>query len=336
MKRFALFAFLLGITLFSLVVAWSGFDDVAAAVVAAGWATLVVVLARAVALGLEGIAWQLLFPPGQGLGTGLCILLRCVREAVNQLLPVAAVGGDVVGARLATFWRADGALAGATIFADVALQAGTQLLFAVGGLVILFVLKGDGELVRYAAIGLGLGAAGIGGFLVIQGRMGSRWIGGVLRRVAGGRDWVGVSLVERLWDRLGTVYDRPARVAASAVLHLVVWVFGSVEVYVALHAMGYPVTVAEAIVIESLGQAVRGAAFAIPGGLGVQEGGYVALCALFGIPPGPALALSLVKRVADLVLGLPFLAVWQVLEGRRALSPGVPSEASVPYAGTTR
>ena len=61
------------------------------------------------------------------------------------------------------------------------------------------------------------------------------------------------------------------------------------------------------------------AAFAVPGGLGVQEGGYVALCALFGIPAGAGIALSLLKRVADLVLGLPFLAAWQVLEGKRAL-----------------
>lgn len=335
MKRFALFAFLLGISLFSLVLAWSGLDDVAEAVAKTGWATLVVILARALALALEGLAWRMLFPPGEGIGWALCILLRCVREAVNQLLPVAAVGGDVLAARLATFWRADGALAGATIFADVALQAGTQLLFAVGGLVLLFLLKGDGELVRYAAIGLGLGAAGIGAFLLIQGRSGSRWIGGALRRVAGGRNWAGVALVERLWERLGRVYDRPARVAGSAGLHLAIWVFGSVEVYVALHAMGYPVTVAEAIVIESLGQAVRGAAFAIPGGLGVQEGGYVALCALFGIPPGPALALSLVKRVADLVLGLPFLAVWQVLEGRRALG-GAGETPAAPLARGSR
>ncbi|WP_375460529.1 lysylphosphatidylglycerol synthase domain-containing protein [uncultured Enterovirga sp.] len=335
MKRFALAAFLVGVTLFSVLIAWSGFHDVSAAVLSAGWATAIVVLARAVAIVVEGVAWQMLFPPGQGLGTSICILLRFVREAVNQLLPVAAVGGDVVGARLATFWRTDGALAGATIFADVAIQAGTQFLFAVAGLVILFVLKGDGELVRYAALGLGLGAAGIGAFLFIQGRQGSRWIGGALQHVGGGRDWAGVRLVERLWERLGAVYDRPRQVAGSAFLHLVVWVFGSVEVYVALHAMGYPITVAEAIVIESLGQAVRGAAFAIPGGLGVQEGGYVALCALFGIPPGPALALSLVKRVADLVLGLPFLAVWQVLEGRHALraTPPVPDPAASSFVG---
>jgi hypothetical protein len=64
-------------------------------------------------------------------------------------------------------------------------------------------------------------------------------------------------------------------------------------------------------------QAVRSAAFAVPGALGVQEGGLIALCAVFGIPAQSALALSLIKRVADLAVGAPGLLVWQALEGRR-------------------
>ena len=63
--------------------------------------------------------------------------------------------------------------------------------------------------------------------------------------------------------------------------------------------------------------AVRGAAFAIPGALGAQEGGLVLLCAAFGIPPEQAIALSLVKRAADLVLGVPGLLGWQLLEWGR-------------------
>ena len=51
--------------------------------------------------------------------------------------------------------------------------------------------------------------------------------------------------------------------------------------------------------------AARGAAFAIPGAFGVQEGGLILLCAIFGIPSEAALGLSLVKRIPDLVLGVP-------------------------------
>jgi hypothetical protein len=43
------------------------------------------------------------------------------------------------------------------------------------------------------------------------------------------------------------------------------------------------------------------------------------LCAIFGIPPEQAIALSLVKRAADLVLGVPGLIGWQMLEWRRLM-----------------
>jgi len=40
----------------------------------------------------------------------------------------------------------------------------------------------------------------------------------------------------------------------------------------------------------------------------------VLLCALFGIPPEQAIALSLVKRMPDVVLGVPSLLAWQIME----------------------
>ena len=81
--------------------------------------------------------------------------------------------------------------------------------------------------------------------------------------------------------------------------------------------MGGSITVNEAIVIESLMQAVRGAAFAIPGALGAQEAGLILLCGMFEIPPDQALALSLIKRAADLIVGVPSLIALQILEGGR-------------------
>jgi hypothetical protein len=79
--------------------------------------------------------------------------------------------------------------------------------------------------------------------------------------------------------------------------------------------MGYPLDFGDAVIIESLMHAVRGASFAVPGALGAQEGGLIVLCAIFNIPPEAALALSLVKRIPDLVIGVPGLLAWQALEG---------------------
>ena len=72
-----------------------------------------------------------------------------------------------------------------------------------------------------------------------------------------------------------------------------------------------PVT---ALLIESLGQALRSAAFLVPGALGIQEGGYLLLGAAFGLDPATALALSLVKRTREVLLGVPGLAMWLLEE----------------------
>lgn len=334
MKRFAFVAGLVGVTLLGLLFAYTGLDDIAAAVASAGWAALLVVVARAAALVVAGLGWRVLFPPMARVTARLCVGLRFLREGVNQLLPVGQVGGDLVGARVATFYGVGGALAGATTIADVALQAVTQFLFALFGLAVLIALKGDTEIARYAAGGLGVAALALVAFFVLQARLGPRWIVRLLRRLAAGRDWSGLGLAEAIFAHLAEIYARPARVLRSVLVHMVGWFVGGIEVYVVLHFMGHPVTVAEALVIESLGQAVRGAAFAIPGGIGVQEGGYVALCGLFGIAAGPAVALSLVKRVPDLVLGLPALAAWQWIEGRRVLGADPPASSGLAGSGT--
>ena len=89
---------------------------------------------------------------------------------------------------------------------------------------------------------------------------------------------------------------------------------------------GLPVSYADALVVESLGQAVRAAAFLVPGAVGVQEVGFIAVCAVYGIPAAAALALSLVKRVPEIVLGLPFLFAWHVHEARAMIRRGsIPS-----------
>jgi len=112
-------------------------------------------------------------------------------------------------------------------------------------------------------------------------------------------------------------------------VHMAGWIIGVAEVLIVFACMGHPVSIAEALVIESLLHAIRGAAFAIPGALGAQEGGLVLLCAAFGIPPEQAIALSLVKRAADLVLGVPGLLGWQRLEWRR-LVPSYSLESRQP------
>jgi hypothetical protein len=51
----------------------------------------------------------------------------------------------------------------------------------------------------------------------------------------------------------------------------------------------------------------------------VQEGGYVVVGNLLGISGDAAFALSLIARVRELILGIPGLIAWQVIEARHVL-----------------
>ena len=75
-----------------------------------------------------------------------------------------------------------------------------------------------------------------------------------------------------------------------------------------------------AIAMEGLSVAARQLAFVIPGGLGVQEGSLVLLGHSFGISAELSLAVSLAKRLREVLCGLPALLSWQWLEIHRLRS----------------
>jgi uncharacterized membrane protein YbhN (UPF0104 family) len=91
---------------------------------------------------------------------------------------------------------------------------------------------------------------------------------------------------------------------------------------VALRLIGVDLPIHSVIVVESLIFTLRTAAFIVPGAIGLQEGAYVLLAPLFGLPAEAALALSLIKRARDLAIGVPVMIAWQIGEGRTLAREG--------------
>jgi len=201
--------------------------------------------------------------------------------------------------------------AAASITVSTTLQTFAQIAFALLGVALLGMQASHISqlaLRTSSLIASALLALQVGGFYWMQRRGFFSKLMRTATRIAGKRDWSQwMSQAEAIDIAVQLTYGRSGPVAASFLLSLIGWLVGTGEVYLILQLIHHPVGWIDALLLESLGQAIRGAAFAIPGALGVQEGGYLLLAPLAGLPPDAALALSLAKRARELLLGVPGL-----------------------------
>jgi putative membrane protein len=270
------------------------------------------------------LAWRLLFPPGTAPGLRGALLASWLGLAVNWLLPVAQVGGELLRARLA--WRAGtpGPAAVASVVVDKTAQAVSLLLLAMAGLAL---LPGHGGL---AGSGGPLGAitllgAAVFAFYRVQRAGLFGWLG---RAGAARFAWGDLAADAGRVDRaLGEIYERRGACLAALALRLAGRAAQVAETWLALRLLGHPVGLSTAMVLEGLTQVVVGAAFVVPGQLGVQEGSFLSFGVLLGVAPPAALALALAKRARELALGVPGLLVWGALEGRWLLRVPRPRRA---------
>ena len=310
---------LAGAALFTFLLVRQGAPQVGAAFASAGWAIAgVVIYHLVVPVSLDALAWWALFPKPERLSLWQLFWMRWIGESVSTLVPSAAVGGDVVRARLAALRGAPIPTAAASVLVDITLGVFVQIGFTLLGLGLIVSVTGHQGFIRPTLIGAVIGVLAIIGFYVVQ-RLGMfRFIGKMISRLANADDWhslvhSGQSLDEAIrrqyaWRR--GVTGCCAWTAASLVL-------GSGEIWIALHALSLHATVVNAVILQSMVLTIRSAVFPVPGALGVQEGGYVVIGNLLGIPGDAAFALSLIARVRELILGIPGLICWQMVEARR-------------------
>jgi hypothetical protein len=102
---------------------------------------------------------------------------------------------------------------------------------------------------------------------------------------------------------------------AAIGFHFFGWAMGGVQLWMAARVLGTPLSPFAALAIDSVAYAARGIVFFIPAGVVLQEAGLVGAGLVFGLAPAQALALGLVLRLRDVVLGVSLLA-WPVLEAR--------------------
>jgi hypothetical protein len=295
-------------------------------------------------IALEAVSWRLLLGRlGHRIGLGLAWRVNLEAEAVRLSFPggppLAEAMRPVLFARLRSVALADAASA---LVVRKLCHMSTQGTFLGMGALLGSALfehwaRGLGPAGRAlplvtAAVALGLMAAGACiGLVLSHGSLASR-AERFLARLTGGR-WAPALRARRasfiaLDSRLRMLLaESPVTLSWNLVTGLGGWLLEAAETLLLLHLVGSPIGVGEALGVEALMSMIRIIAFAVPGGLGIQDLTYYVL--LQGsVSDAAAVSLVLLKRARDVFwvatgYGLPLLL--DRLASRRSSCPSLPS-----------
>jgi hypothetical protein len=274
---------------------------------------------------LDAAGWRYAFP-GRLPSLPLLVAVRMAGEAVNVTTPTATLGGEPVKAWLLT--RAcvpfeDGLVS--VVVAKTALVVSHLVFLGLAMAVAASQAPSGSGLLGVMATITGVGGVAVGGFLWAQ----QHGLFGASSRVL---VWLGlgpgvVTHLGRLDAELRSYYrDRRGRFGLALLFHLLGWVAGSVEVWVALAFLGQPVGFGTAAIIEAFVSAIRSATFLVPASIGAQEGGFVGIFVALGLGAGPGLTFGLIRRMREAVwtaVGYAILVAWR----------GRPEQATAPPRG---
>jgi putative membrane protein len=284
-----------------------------------GWRLLWLVPYRALFFFLYAAGWLILlrpYDPAHRAGLGYVFWVTAVRDAVDRLLPVASVGGGVVGIRLLRWRGLAAAPSGATVIVEMVMTLVVVYLFTAVGLLLLVSSSATGQAYHRLLLAFLLSLP-VPVMTVLLLRYGSAFAR--LQKFLS--PLVGESTMSEqaasLDHELRACLRRGWSLLTACALQFAALVSGAFEIWFALRLFDHPVGWGAALVLESMTQAVRHLAFVVPAGIGVQEAGLVLFGQALGISSELALAVSMAKRMREVLCGLPALISWQWLEGRR-------------------
>lgn len=316
MLRLASLFGLLGLAAATGVIVWSGYAEVLAALEQAGWGIVWTSLSHLLSMLFCILGWQALVPGRKRPGLLFFLYVLWIRASVNNLMPVARIGGEVVAVRVMMKHGMRKTTAVASTVVETTLSVIGQFLFVLIGVGMFAVWVSDENVTMKLLWGAVMSAPVIGALLLVQ-RAGFFGLMTKLFTLLFRDKWKNFAgNTARLDHAIRLMYRRRGRALYCGVMQFLAWVACGMEIWLALYYLGHPLPLAECMMIEALIEAVSSAAFIVPGALGVQEAGFLLFGHFLGLTPEIAAALALVRRCRDLMLYVPGLVAWQIQEGR--------------------
>jgi putative membrane protein len=307
---------LLGIAVATFIIARSGYDDILRALTVAGWGIVLTSLYHLLSFVACIIGWRLLMPGKKRPSYPFMFYILWLRASVNNLLPVARIGGEVVAVRVMMKHGMRKTTAVASTVVQLTLSVIAVFIFDTVGIGLFAYQSDDTGLIGKLIGGLLLSLPPIGILVGVQ-KFG----------FFGALDKIFKLMLRDQWKKFAgsaahldravhTIYRRKKQVLLCLLWLLITWFLGIGEIALGLYFLGHPLGLLECFMLEALIQAAVSVAFAVPGALGVQEAGFLLFGQMLGLPADIAVALAVVRRCRDVLLFIPGLIVWQIQEGK--------------------
>ncbi|MGH8119308.1 MAG: flippase-like domain-containing protein [Gammaproteobacteria bacterium] len=309
-----------GLLVLVLLLIWGGIGEIIRLLVASGWTLLWLPVVWFPSTLVAALSWRLLFIPPRIPSFRHINMALWMGRSINTLLPVATIGGEIAKARLITLWGGNAIEASASVLVDKTVQAVSVIPWGIIGIVLLFLISTDHTIAYVALFGSSLLALGIIGFVLVQH---AGMIGGLssfLSRFSPVGDWTNINHHAREVDGVvREIYRNRGRVFMSVLWRTISLILETAEVWLACYLFNHTIGIPEALLIRSMVSLLNNMIFIIPNAYGIQEGGFILMGALVGLPPELSLAVSLATRIRELIIDLPGLLIWQFVESKRLL-----------------
>jgi len=283
-----------------------------------GYAGLLLLVPYGIMNLLSALAWQVLIVDSTApVSLGRLFLLRLAGESLNQLTPMASLGGEPFKALRLKASGIPWQQATASLIIHKGLMVMSLVLYIFLSLALVpFVMPVGGFrlglLLACAVILTGAGVA----FVVLQHRNPCVLLIRLLERWGKCPAFLKARKEElaSLDAAMAGFYNRYPGKSALAFLFLFLnWLVQGVEVYLIFHLLGQSVEWQLALCLDALAMLFTALGFMIPVQLGVQDGGNVLLALGFRLGAAVGLAFSILRRIREafwLLVGL-VVVTWE-------------------------
>jgi uncharacterized protein (TIRG00374 family) len=307
MKFFKIAFFILGSSLLGWVIQQINIQETFILINQLGLGFILVIGIYFLAFLFDTITWQLTFlsAPLTPKWAYRFFQLRLSGEAFNNILPAASVGGEPIKAillkNLYGFNYHEGIAS--LILARTINTVSLIIFLFIGFLLMISSNILDGKYNLISGVGLIILSLFILFFFLIQrfklisyaSKILSRnklfyWLNSIIDHINKVENIL-ISFYKGHYQRTGYAF----------ILAFANWVLGATEIFITMHLIGHPISLANAWIIEAIAQLVRTATFFIPASIGAQEGAFLIIGSAVTGSPTIGFTMAVVRRAREII-----------------------------------